>query len=156
MTRFVLALAFLLGAISASAQYAPAVPPADGLIGFWSTNAGSVLEVHDCGAEVCIRIVTISQKAPGVTDARNPDPALRDRPVCKVDIGTKFHLTDPDHAEGGRVYEPVSGKTYKAAMSSDGNTLTLRGYIGIKTFGRSESWKRTSADSATCVGTTHR
>lgn len=115
-----------------------------------------MLKVHECGSGLCIQIVAISQKAPGVIDARNPDPSLRSRPVCKLDIGTQFKATDPDHADGGRVYEPISGKTYKALMSSDGNALTLRGYVGIKAFGRTETWKRTSATSATCEGTTRR
>jgi hypothetical protein len=32
----------------------------------------------------------------------------------------------------------------------------VRGYIGFKALGRSETWKRTSAAYATCAGTTHR
>ncbi len=100
--------------------------------------------------------MTISQKAPGVVDARNPDTALRSRPVCHLDIGTELKLTDPNHAEGGKIYDPEAGKTYRSSISSRGNVLTVRGYIGIKAFGRSETWKRTTADSATCVGVTHR
>ena len=155
MTPLAFSLALLM-APALPSQYAPAVPPTGGLVGYWSTNAGSVLQVHNCGAELCIKIVAISQKAPGVIDARNPDPSLRDRPVCKLDIGTHFQPSDPDHADNGKVYEPVSGKTYKAPVNSNGNTLTLRGYVGMKAFGRSENWHRTSAEYATCVGTTHR
>lgn len=138
------------------AQYAPSVPPANGVLGYWSTDAGSVLQVDNCGANVCITIMTISQKAPGVIDGHNPDPALRTRPVCKMDIGTDFVLTDPNHGENGKIYDPASGRTYKSAIASDGNTLSVRGYIGFKAIGRSETWKRTSAEYATCVGTTHR
>lgn len=73
-----------------------------------------------------------------------------------MDIGTDFKLKDADHGENGRIYDPATGKTYKSSISSDGNTLSVRGDIGIKAIGRSETWKRTSADVATCVGTTHR
>ncbi len=150
-------LATLLAApLAASAEYAPAAPPAEGLLGFWSTDAGSVLHIDNCGPNVCITIMTISQKAPGVIDERNPDAGLRTRPICKLVIGTAFDLKDPTHAENGRVYDPESGKTYKSAMSSDGNTLHLRGYVGFKALGRTETWMRTPASSATCVGTTHR
>lgn len=89
-------------------------------------------------------------------DGHNPDPALRTRPVCRMYIGTSFRLEDANHGEDGRIYDPASGKTYKSAISSDGNTLSVRGYIGFKAIGRSEIWKRTSAEYATCVGTTYR
>ena len=146
----------LLAATTGSAEYASSVPLADGVLGYWSTDAGSVLHIDHCGENVCITILTISQKAPGVIDAHNPEPALRERPICKLDIGTGFKLKDADHGVDGRVYDPESGKTYKAVMTSDGNSLYLRGYVGFKAMGRSQTWKRTSAASATCVGTTHR
>lgn len=156
MRSVVLCAFALLISNTGHGQYAPSVPPTSGVSGYWSTDAGSVLRVENCGADVCIKIMTISQKAPGVIDGHNPDPALRTRPVCKMDIGTGFKLKDADHGEDGKIYDPATGKTYKSAITSDGNTLSVRGYIGFKAIGRSETWKRTSADYATCVGTTHR
>ncbi len=151
-----LLLTSLLPAFALPAQYAPSVPPSDGILGFWSTDAGSVLHVDHCGEHICITVVTISQKAPGVMDERNPDASMHSRPICKLNIGTDFDLKDADHAENGRVYDPEIGKTYKSAMFSEGNTLHLRGYIGFKALGRTQTWTRTSAQYATCVGTTHR
>ena len=111
MKYFVL-ITVACSAISAMAQYAPSAPPATGVVGYWSTDAGSVLDIDTCGAAVCIK--------------------------------------------NGKIYDPETGKTYKAVISSTGNTLSVRGYIGFKALGRSETWKRTSAEYATCVGTTHR
>lgn len=122
-------------------QYAPSGPSADGVLGYWSTNAGSVLHIDRCDEDVCITIVRISHKAPGVIDGHNPDPSLRTRPICKMDIGTEFKLKDADHAVNGRIYGPESGKTYKSVLSSNGNTLSVRGYVGLKAFGRSQTWK---------------
>ena len=156
MRHVALFTALTLGAASLHAQYAPSMPPLEGVLGYWSTNAGSVLHIDHCGERVCITIETISQKAPGVIDGHNPDPTLRTRAICKMDIGTEFKLKDADHAVDGRIYDPESGKTYKSVISSDGNTLSVRGYVGIKALGRSQTWKRTSAQYATCVGTTHR
>ena len=156
MKRPLLFACLCMGAGTTYAQYAPPAPPADGVRGYWSTDGGAVLNVHDCGAAVCIRIVTISQRAPGVVDGRNPNPELRTRPVCKIDIGAGFIMKDPNHGNQGKVYDPENGKTYKASMTSDGNTLRLRGYIGIKALGRNEIWKRTSAEYATCEGLTRR
>ena len=42
---------------------------------------------------------------------------------------------------GGRIYDPESGKTYKAIIRlGDDGRLKLRGYIGISLIGRNTVW----------------
>jgi uncharacterized protein (DUF2147 family) len=123
----------------------PAHAEENGVLGRWMDPTGSIIEINRCAASVCARLVALGKQAPSRVDANNPDRALRARLLCGLQIGSNFHLIDPNHADGGQLYDPKTGKTYSGSMISEGDSLKLRGYVGIKLFGRTETWTRVRA-----------
>jgi uncharacterized protein (DUF2147 family) len=113
-----------------------------GALGDWKTPTSSIVRVYPCGNEVCLKIVQLAKSAPETTDQQNPDDSLRNRPLCNLTIGTGFHQDDAAHLSGGHLYDPKSGHTYRGTIAANGDSLNLRGYIGISLFGRSETWQR--------------
>ena len=137
-------LLLVLGATACFSQDA-------GLLGNWKTPTGSIIRVDVCDAGICMNIVKLSPSAPATTDIHNPDPKLRSRPLCGLRIGHGFSLEEPKRASGGTLYDPKTGKTYRGAITADGATLHLRGYVGIPLFGASQDWTRAAAPTALCA-----
>ena len=76
-------------------------------------------------------------------DDKNPDPALRERPLDGLTIMRGFDYAGDGRWTGGTIYDPNSGKTYKSTLTLvDADTLKVRGYIGVSLFGRSDTWTR--------------
>lgn len=71
------------------------------------------------------------------------DGARRDQPVIGLTIITDMHR-EGDGWEGGEILDPQTGRIYRCTIQAgaDGQTLTVRGFIGFTLFGRSQTWIR--------------
>jgi uncharacterized protein (DUF2147 family) len=133
-----------------------AFPAAAAPQGVWLTEDGEgAVEIFDCGDLLCGRIVwrKSALRADGSADIddRNPDPALRRRPICGLQIIGSLAASDAATWDGGWVYDPDSGKTYHVKLTMESaDTLRLRGYIGVPLLGESQIWRRASADLPSC------
>lgn len=132
---------------------APAGSPANApLLGYWlSGKEKLVLEFYECGAEVCGRIAWLAKpyNSRGTLrrDTKNPDPALRDRPWCGIEVVRGLTPNGDGEWESGKVYDPKGGQTYSLAVKHKGDgRLELRAYVGLKLFGKTEVWTRPAAD----------
>jgi uncharacterized protein (DUF2147 family) len=126
----------------------------DGILGIWRTEREeSKVEIARCGAKICGTIVWLknptysdSREGPAGTpliDRKNPDPALRSRPVLGMRILDGFTAMDETTWGNGTCYDPKNGKTYRGKIHlSAPDRMELRGYIGIPLLGRSAVWTR--------------
>ena len=94
-------------------------------VGYWVTpEGGSVVQIEQCGANLCGQIVGLrTTRKPGDSpnDVHNPDKAKRDQPICGLMMmGSLAPAKAAGKWEGGWVYDPDSGDTYKAEMKLDG------------------------------------
>src|SRR5262249_27035616 len=141
------AAAVLLSAGAAAAQGA-AAPSAD-ILGRWLTEGGkSHVQISQGGPHLCGRIGWLGE--PNGTDGqpkvdvKNPDPSKRAQKILGLTIlWNMAKASDPREWEGGRIYNPEDGETYKSTMKlrPDGK-LEVRGYIGLSLLGKSHYCER--------------
>ncbi|WP_419809767.1 DUF2147 domain-containing protein [Sphingomonas sp.] len=107
--------------------------------GHWLTAEGkAVVEIARCGPAMCGRIVRVLKPRPGgpAIDINNPVVAHRNRPMEGLTILTG--LQPGADRWRGQVYDPESGRTYRAELSRAGRNLTVKGCWGP--FCRSQAW----------------
>ncbi len=68
----------------------------------------------------------------------------KDHPWLGLELIRGMQQEKPDKWAGGTILDPRDGKVYKATMtvSPDGQTLTVRGYLGVELLGRNQYWQR--------------
>ena len=102
--------------------------------GRWLTDdRKGVVAIAACGTKVCGRIVQVLDRGPGVpsADVHNPNARLRGRPLVGLLTLWGFRR-DGDSWQGGRAYDPKSGKSYRStlAVERDGS-LKVTGCVLI-------------------------
>lgn len=149
------ALALLAGTLAMLAAPAGAAPAGNpdkpGLLGHWlSPKERLIVEFYPCGSEVCGRIAWLEnthRDGKLRRDRKNPDPALRDRPWCGIDVVWDLEPDGDGRWEGGKVYDPKRGQNFSLEATLEGeDRLKLRAYLGLKFLGKTEVWTRPDPD----------
>lgn len=109
------------------------------VLGKWLTEAGDAqVEIYQAGNKLNGKIIWL-QQGPETKDRHNPDAKLKDRKLMGVNILSGLSKSK-DKWEGGKIYNPKNGKSYKCSIWLDGDQLKVRGYLGM--FYETQTWKR--------------
>jgi len=140
MRKFLMVLVALILGTAARADTSP--------IGIWLTESGSgQVEIAPCGTTLCGKIVWLKEpltdKGEPKTDGNNPNEAQRQRPILGLAMLEGFAPATSGGWDGGTIYNPEDGKTYKCVLAlDDPDRLRVRGYVGIPLLGKTQIWTR--------------
>ena len=127
-------------AIAAKAEQG--TPP----VGLWRTEDAQI-EIFEVDGKLSGKIAALNKEytSDGIekTDISNPDPAKRSRPLIGLVFMSGFTPEGSGRWDHGTIYDPKTGNTYASFLEYDGgDTLKLRGYIGISLIGRTAVWTK--------------
>ena len=109
------------------------------VLGKWLTEAGDAqVEIYKAGDKLNGKIVWLAQ-GPETKDKHNPDEKLRSRKLMGVNILSGLSKSK-EKWEGGKIYNPKNGKSYKCSMWLDGDKLKVRGHLAM--FYETQTWTR--------------
>jgi uncharacterized protein (DUF2147 family) len=121
---------------------------ADALVGVWEpSNKRIKVKIDKIGNKYYGKIVWLKEpkdeQGNPKTDKNNPDKEMQSVPLLGYRMLKDFNYKGKSVWEDGTIYDPLNGSTYNCTIKMiDENTLDIRGYIGVSTFGRTDTWTR--------------
>jgi uncharacterized protein (DUF2147 family) len=115
----------------------------DSAIGKWRTpSKHGVVDITRCGSSICGRLIDSDniRTHPDLRDVNNKDTGKRDRKLKDLQIVGGFTRGTASW-NGGTIYNPEDGGTYKATITPGGDTLKLKGCI-VWPLCKTQTWTR--------------
>lgn len=117
-------------------------------IGTWKTtddktgNDKSYVEIYEKDGALFGKIVKILTKGKENAKCEDCKGDKKNKPI--LGMAVLYNLKkDGKEWSGGNIFDPNSGKEYKAIIKLNGNDkLDVRGYIGLPIAGRTQTWTR--------------
>lgn len=134
----------------------PQVPPPE-VTGVWIDDTGEgAIEIALCGVDqLCGQIVwlqkPIDTAGKALTDGNNPNPGLRQRPICGLQIIGDLKQIGAGIWDTGWIYDPKQGKAFDVEVRLRGpDRLQVKGYLGVKFLSETFIWTRAPANTTRC------
>jgi len=115
--------------------------------GVWLIDNEAAVQIFDCRNLLCGRILWLSIPRDPQSrldrDKKNPELALRQRPLCGLTILWGLRPTGPDRWTDGWFYNPDDGDTYNiSAELRSADTIDARIYLGDPLLGKTKTLHR--------------
>ena len=144
--KYLIGISLLFLAVSVQAQIT-----ADAITGKWeSTEKNLTVEVYKENHTFRARIVSFYDEDDTITpiekrlDIKNPNKALRSRPIIGADIlsGLQYNAKQ-EKWTGGKIYDATSGRTWDATVwLTSRDSLSVRGFYIVRWFGKTLNFTR--------------
>ena len=141
---FIAAAALLLASAAAHAQGSP--------LGLWKTiddktgKEKSLVRIAESAGVLAGKVEKLLDPARQGALCEQCEGDDKDKPIAGMTIirGVKQSAEDAQLWDGGRILDPVDGKSYKVRLKpiDGGARLEVRGYIGTPLLGRTQTWTR--------------
>ena len=107
-------------------------PASEAVFGMWETPMmDAVITIDRCGERLCATLVRHDYEQMAQTDIKNPDPALRGRPLLGLRIIEGLKAVKRGKWRGGVFYDPRTGRSYTPKIKLiDRNRVKISGCIG--------------------------
>ncbi len=127
----------------------------DAVLGkWWNEEKDAQVEIYSCEGKYCGKIVMLKEPNYPANDPKgmagkpkvdreNPEADKRERPLLGMNLVWGFTPAGEKAWEGGLIYNPREGKTYKCKLTLESpDRLKVRGFIGISLIGKTNVWTR--------------
>ena len=118
------------------------------ILGKWKTiddetgKEKSIVEIFEKQGKVFGKIIEIFESEHRNRKCEKCEGEDKNKPILGLII-IKGLKKSGKVFDGGKITDPKNGSTYNCKISMEGiDKLTVRGYIGISLFGRSQTWIR--------------
>jgi uncharacterized protein (DUF2147 family) len=124
--------------------------------GIWLDEGGqAAIRIAPCGGAICGSLYWMKDpnddNGKPSRDSENPNPALRQTPLCGLTILKNFRRDEPGEWTDGTVYNPESGHSFDAELKlKSANVLRLRGYVLTPLLGGNERFTRVTTTLPAC------
>ncbi len=134
---------------------AAAAQKPDAIVGkWWNEEKDAQIEIYPCEGKLCGKIVWLKEPVYPLNDPKgmdgkpkvdreNPDASRRERAMMGMNLLWGFTPSGESLWEGGHIYNPREGKTYKCKLTLETpERLKVRGFIGVSLIGKTYIWSR--------------
>ncbi len=158
--RRVLRLLTHAGIATALIAQSSGVLAATDISGVWLNDTGNgAVHLRYCGAHnesLCGYVVWLSSQidraGKPIKDSLNPDPKLRGKPICGLQVIGRLKPQRDGSWDNGWIYDPEMGKSFDVAVKQlSVNRLKITGYMGTKLLSKSFVWRRAPSNINHCT-----